>query len=156
MTQIYNKNTTKSNLAHTVLYSFPVIPDMIGMTHCKNSMLEIQHTVYLPINWECQVVIKCLRLRAVSTHSDAIGLSPLNVVRLFQYNREPQGRSALQIKRKIDPVLSMHLEALLIVPSIGFSPSVALGISWYIGMVTMFTRFFSLCHRLKCLSGCGS
>ena len=28
--QIYNKNTTKSNLAHTVLYSFPVISDMIG------------------------------------------------------------------------------------------------------------------------------
>ena len=30
MQQIYNKNTTKSNLAHTVLYSFPIIPDMIG------------------------------------------------------------------------------------------------------------------------------
>ena len=43
--------------------------------HRKNRMPEIRHTAYKSINQEFQLVIKCLRLRAVSTHSDAIGLT---------------------------------------------------------------------------------
>ena len=49
---------------------------MIDLSLCKDSQtLEIYQNLY--------AVVKCLRRRAVSTHSDAIGLSPLNVVRLL-------------------------------------------------------------------------